>query len=213
MPRHALVPLLLALLVVPVACGYELIRYPGNTRSADGPTVVIETLENDSYDPGYEFVMTDALRREFQRRGALRVVSDPEAADWVVKGAVGPVRTIPQSASSVVLTLEYELQVTLNIRVVDQAGESMRLGSRLLNATELYLASADVEAEHKNRQEALRRCAQILAVRVHEALYETGRATASPIAEPAPEPAPAGPVTPDALRPELGAPPAQPATP
>ena len=39
-----------------------------------------------------------------------------------------------------------------------------------LTGTELYLASADLEAGRKNRREALRRVADVLAARVHDAL-------------------------------------------
>ena len=37
--------------------------------------------------------------------------------------------------------------------------------------TEIYLASSDVEAGRKNREEALRRISQILAGRIVEAIY------------------------------------------
>jgi hypothetical protein len=38
--------------------------------------------------------------------------------------------------------------------------------------TERYLASADVEATRKNRGEAMRKMAEVLAARVHDLLYE-----------------------------------------
>ena len=38
--------------------------------------------------------------------------------------------------------------------------------------TERYLASADIEATRKNRDEAMRRMANVLAARAHDMLYE-----------------------------------------
>ena len=41
-----------------------------------------------------------------------------------------------------------------------------------MKETERYLASADIEATRKNRDEALRKVAVVLAVRIHDLLYE-----------------------------------------
>ena len=49
----------------------------------------------------------------------------------------------------------------------------MAIDPRTTRETERYLASADVEALQKNRQEALRQAAALLAGRVYDALYET----------------------------------------
>jgi hypothetical protein len=46
------------------------------------------------------------------------------------------------------------------------------LDPRSLRETERYLASADVGALHRNRAEALRRLASLIAVRVHDEVFE-----------------------------------------
>ena len=40
-----------------------------------------------------------------------------------------------------------------------------------LRETEIYLASADLEAGRKNRDEALRRISGLIAARVYDAIY------------------------------------------
>ncbi len=47
--------------------------------------------------------------------------------------------------------------------------------NRALQEAEYYLASADVEAMRKNRDEAIRRVAGVLAQRVHDTLFEAVR--------------------------------------
>ena len=164
--RVALSFLLLAL----SGCGYHLLRY--GAALGDVRRVAIQTFKNDSYEPGYELVVTDALIREFMRRGALQVVRDPKLADLVLAGRVLPIRTVGRSFSAVDLALEYQVEVKLDLQVKRRDGTAVQLDENALSDSELYTASADVEAMRKNREEALHRVAGVLAERVHEALFE-----------------------------------------
>ncbi len=152
-------------------CGYRLV---GGTDELPGVrTVAIETPRNDSYEPGVEFVVADALRREFLRRGGVRLTNDPSRADLVLTGSVPDIETRGQSFSSVVLALEYEVTLTLDLEAQRPDGEALPISRSALRESELYLASADVEATRKNREEALRRLARLLAGRVHDSLSES----------------------------------------
>lgn len=167
---------LLALLLLPIAaaplagCGYELVRHADARSVAGAPTIAVATLRNDSVEPGYELEVTDAILREILRRGALAVVDDPDRADFVLSGRVEPIDTRARTFSSIVLALEYELRVTVDLRLRRPDGSEVELPPDLLTETEFYTASPDVEALRKNRQEALRRVASVLATRVHDAL-------------------------------------------
>jgi hypothetical protein len=70
----------------------------------------------------------------------------------------------------VVLALEYELTLRVELHATRADGSAVDVDSRALNETERYLASADVEAQRKNRDEALRRAASVVASRVYDAL-------------------------------------------
>ena len=48
----------------------------------------------------------------------------------------------------------------------------VRIDEESMHDTERYLASADIEATRKNRGEAMRRMAAVLAARVHDMVYE-----------------------------------------
>lgn len=149
-------------------CGYQLVRYGGSL--GDVRTVAVRTPTNESFEPGIEFVVADALRREFLRRGAARLTDDPAQADLVLTGRVLPIRTAGRSFSSVVLALEYEVTLRLDLTARRRDGSELGIDGSALRETERYLASADVEATRKNRQEALHRLSAVLAGRVHDSL-------------------------------------------
>ena len=151
-------------------CGYRLVRYDEPRPGLS--SVAIRTLENDSFEPGVELLVSDALRREFLRRGAVRVLDDADAADLVLSGAVRELRTEARSFSSVVLSLEYRVTLGLDLVARTAEGGVLAVDPTALVESELYLASADIEAQRKNREEALRRIAGVLAARLHESLYE-----------------------------------------
>ncbi len=151
-------------------CGYKFVRYQGALGDVD--SVAIETLANESYEPGIEYIVADAFRREFLRRGAVRLTDDGGGADLVLSGSVLPVETAGLSLSSVILAIEYQLTLSLAIQATRLDGTEVPIDSRALRESERYLVSGDVEATRKNREEALRRVAAVLAERVHDALAE-----------------------------------------
>ena len=164
-----LAALALVALSVP-GCGYQPVRYGGSLGEVR--SVAIRTLENDSFEPGVEFAVSEALRREFLRRGAVRVTDDPRSADLVLAGRVEHVDVTSSSFSSVLLALEYQLTVDLALAATRRDGSTVPLDETVLRESERFLASADAEAQRKNREEAVRRVASLLAGRVHDALAE-----------------------------------------
>ncbi len=154
-------------------CGYQLVRYGGSL--GDVASLAIPTLRNDSYEPGVEVVVSDALRREFLRRGAVRLLQRPGDADLVLSGSVESVEISGEAFSSVLQALEYEVHLALRLEAVRRDGRPVPMDARSLRESERYLASADLEAERKNREEAVRRVAGLLAGRVHDALAEALR--------------------------------------
>ena len=158
------------LLLVPLGCGYSVVRYGAGL--GDARRIAIHGLTNDSFEPGVEALVSDALAREFAQRGALRLVTDPATADLVIKGSVKSVVTRPRSFSSILFALEYEVRMQLALTIEQRDGTAVPIDPNALIESERYLASSDLEVTRTNRQEALRRLAGVLAGRVHDALYE-----------------------------------------
>lgn len=160
--------LLPALAVLLSGCGYKLVQYAD--ESGEQLKIAIVTLANDSHEPGVELLATEALRREILSRGGLELISNPDRADYRLRGRVLPVKTRSRSFTGVVLAREYE--ITLGVEVIIDAARKGRrsLGRERFEATEIYFASADVAVLRKNRQEALRYLSGLLAGRMHDSI-------------------------------------------
>lgn len=170
LPVLALAVLAWSLAVAPGCASYQVVG--ARTGLGDVRRVAVEPLLNRSYEPGIERMVTDALVREFQRRGGASVVRDPAGADLVLSGVVQPLLTRSRSFSSVELALEFEVELRVELVARRPDGTTVDIDRSVLRDWELYLASADVEVERKNREEALRRLSALLATRVHDALSE-----------------------------------------
>jgi len=168
--RRALCIASLLLLLAQAGCGYSVVRY--GSGLGDARRIAIRGLTNDTFEPGVEALVSDALAREFAQRGALRLVDDPASADLVIGGAVKGVETRRRSFSSILFALEYEVRIQLGLAIKRRDGSEVPIDPNALTESERYLASSDVEVTRTNRQEALRRLAGVLAGRVHDALYE-----------------------------------------
>jgi hypothetical protein len=163
---HPAAALLLVLLVALEGCSYRLVRY--GSGAEDLPRVSVVTLTNDSQEAGVESLVSEAMRREVLNRGGLRLVGDPEAADYVIRGRVHPLQTRARGFSAAVLAVEYEVTMRLDVLVDFGSGDAWKMDSETMRESEIYLASADVEVGRKNRDEALRRLSEMLAARVHD---------------------------------------------
>ena len=163
--------LLLILLALASGCGY------GFVGAADGlgevRVVSVETPRNDSFQTGAEYVVAEALRAELLRRGGATLSEDPERADLVISGRVLRVESRPRSLSSVALALEFELVLSLELEATPRGGQPLALPFGQFTERDLYIASADVEAERKNRDEVLGRVARLAATRFLDAVSLT----------------------------------------
>ncbi len=160
----------LGVLVLLSGCGYRLV----GAGLGDAGSIAIRTPANESREPGLELVVAAALRRELLRRDGARLVEDPAQASLVVSGRVLPVPRRSRSFSSTVLSLEEEVVLRLDLSVARRDGGE--IGLEDLEESERYLASADIEAHRKNRDEALRRVAVVLASRFFDVLGESREA-------------------------------------
>ena len=151
------------------ACGYKFVEAPPATGADGGALrVAVRPLTNDSFEPGIDALVTDALRREFLRRGGVRLVDNPERADIAVGGSISELETYATSVSSVSAALEQQIEVSADLHARRRDGSEVALSNTAFREWELYLLSADIEASRKNRDEALRRIAAVIATRFHE---------------------------------------------
>jgi hypothetical protein len=164
--RLVVLALALSGLTSSTGCGYRMVKAGGGLGSARSVSVV--TLRNDSSQPGVERLVSEALRKELLNRGQLRVVSNPGSADLVLRGTVYPFVILAESVSSVAGALEYSITLQLDLRVEGQDGFEFKVPD-MVNAA-IYPASADLEVTRKNRTEALRHIADVLADRALDSI-------------------------------------------
>ena len=164
------ISLALSVCLLGLGCGYRFVRYAD--PNGEIQKIAILGIANETFEPGVDHLMTEALNREFRRRKALMVVSNSQDADLVLGGEINRLETDSLSFTSISFAVEYQIRMRLSLDLKDKNGRRIPIDDHALRATEIYLASADIEVTRKNRQEALRKVTFLLASRIHDALFE-----------------------------------------
>jgi len=156
------------------SCAY---RFAGH--GSERVPVAVPTLANDSLEAGIELMLGAALRRELAGSGRFELVEKTRDDGYAVRGRVADVETVGRTFTPGVRALEYTVTVQLELTVSGPGGQSIAIDPFAQQATEVYLASTDVQLGRKNRDEALRRLAGMLAARIRRELErELDRSTA-----------------------------------
>lgn len=132
-------------------------------------TIDVTTFENDTLEPGIELMLGSALRNEFARPGLVRGVVKAASPDYTLEGQVRSVTTTSRTLTTQIRAIEFTVVVRIEPVLVRNAdGQKLKLDRLSRSADEVYLASFDLEISRKNREEALRRIAAVLADRIYD---------------------------------------------
>lgn len=132
-------------------------------------TLDVTTFENDTLEPGIELMLGSALRSEFARPGLVRGVVKAASPDYTLEGQVKSVTTSSRTLTTQIRAIEFTVVVRIEPVLVRNAdGRKLKLDRLSRSADEVYLASFDLEISRKNREEALRRIAAVLADRIYD---------------------------------------------
>jgi len=144
----------LAVAVLTASCGYRFVRpsagLPGEVKAAWVPM-----LGNLTAEAGAEVFVTQALREQLQRWGALGGPEGPARLEGSVEQVTAGVLLASPGALP-----GYQLSATLSLKLVVD-GETK--AQTRVTEREAYLSGADVLLTEANRQAALRRLAETLA--------------------------------------------------
>ncbi len=155
-----------------LGCGYR----PVGATLVLGPDVQqleIRMFENPTDEPGLEQVLGEALMEEFMRGGRLRAVpaGGSGGSQAVLRGVIQRVYVRPNSFSSVAISVEDSLEVTVNASVLRvDTGETLWEGFGL-SARQNFLSSADPLVYESNKQMAMLRVATLIAEDIHNDLF------------------------------------------
>jgi len=140
--------LYLALSLSLSACGYQF-RVEGAGPTIGGatttssptsppPRLVVQTLENKSFEPNLETRYTNYLRHEFSSGSGAQVVPESEAADLVLSGQILSV-SLPTLSFSQRTTLESRAEVTVMVKVEETRTKRVVWTQTAKGSSEFYV--------------------------------------------------------------------------
>lgn len=160
--------LFLALLA---GCGYQF-RVEGAGPTIGGaettssptsppPRLVIQALENKSFEPNLETRYTNYLRHEFSSGSGAQIVSDTEAADLVLSGQILSV-TLPTLSFSQTTTLESRAEVVVIVKVEETRTQRLVWAQTAKGASEFFV-TPDLQFNRVLQNRALEQAGRFIA--------------------------------------------------
>lgn len=161
----------LACLVLMVGCGYQF-RVEGagptigsgtatSSPTSPPPRLVVQTLENKSFEPNLESRYTNYLRHEFSSGSGAQVVPESEAADLVLSGQILSV-SLPTLSFSQTTTLESRAEVVVVIKVEETRTHRVVWTQMAKGASEFYVTS-DLQFNRVLQNRALEQAGRFIA--------------------------------------------------
>lgn len=115
-------PALLILVLVLSGCGYALVG-KGNFLPADAKTVQIPTFVNRTTRVELEQRVTRAVAEEMVSRSGLRLVSEADGSDLIVKGIITSFGINPVAFDEQGRATQYQITVRASIQLLDHRAE------------------------------------------------------------------------------------------
>jgi hypothetical protein len=159
-----------ALLVSPAGCGYHFAERT-DAIPAELKTVAIPLWKNETAEPGVETIFTNAMVKEFARKGWLDPVSTA-AADTILEGRIETIDVQPVSFSSVAIELEDRVSVVASVTLKRKKDESILWSSSRVIGSEVYDSTPDFNVDLRNREQALRKVAVDMAASVQDQIFQ-----------------------------------------
>ena len=161
----------LACLALLVGCGYQFrVEGAGPTigsatatpsPTSPPPRLVVQTLENKSFEPNLESRYTNYLRHEFSSGSGAQVVPESEAADLVLSGQILSV-SLPTLSFSQTTTLESRAEVVVIIKVEETRTHRVVWTQMAKGASEFYVTS-DLQFNRALQNRALEQAGRFIA--------------------------------------------------
>ena len=158
-----------ALLLSTADCGYHFAERT-DAIPAELKTVAIPLWKNETAEPGIETIFTNAMVKEFARKGWLKPVA-PGAADTILEGRIETIDVQPVSFSSVAIELEDRVSVVASVTLKRKKDDAILWSSSRLLGAEVYDSTPDFNVDLRNREQALRKVAGDVAASVHDQIF------------------------------------------
>jgi hypothetical protein len=171
---HAALPSFLAILLFSGCAGYQ-VGSIKPTPMANVRTVAVPTFKNDTLEPRVEVLLANTLIKQIQQDGTYKV-ADEKNADALIECTLDEIERKPQRSvrGDVLLTREYELQISIRYRVVDRKTGQDLMSRKVSGHTNFFVSgtnalSADVlQDERQALPIAMEEAAQHLVAQISE---------------------------------------------
>ena len=161
----------LACLALLVGCGYQF-RVEGagptigsttavSSSTSPPPRLIVQTLENKSFEPNLETRYTNYLRHEFSSGSGAQIVADSEAADLVLSGQILSV-IMPTLSFSRTTTLESRTEVVVVVKVEETRTKRVVWTQTAKGASEFFVTS-DLQFNRVLQNRALEQAGRFIA--------------------------------------------------
>jgi outer membrane lipopolysaccharide assembly protein LptE/RlpB len=154
--------LALPILLLLSGCGYALVG-TGNVLDPAFKTLYVPAFVNRTTRVELEQRVTQAVSDEFVSRGRLRLVTDPKAADIVLRGSMDSFNLAPVGFEQGRAT-QYQISITANIELLDHRHEDKVLWKNdQYRFVENYEVSLDTTGSFDQETRAITEIAQRFA--------------------------------------------------
>ena len=154
-----------------VSCGYQF-RVEGVGPTIGGatatssftspvPRLIVQTLENKSFEPNLEIRYTNYLRHEFSSGSGAQIVTDTEEADLVLSGQILSV-SVPTLSFSQTTTLESRTEVLVIVKVEETRTKRLVWAQAAKGASEFYV-TPDLQFNRVLQNRALEQAGRFIA--------------------------------------------------
>jgi len=123
--------------------------------------LVVQTLENKSFEPNLETRYTNYLRHEFSSGSGAQIVTDSEPADLVLSGQILSV-IVPTLSFSRTTTLESRTEVVVTVKVEETRTKRVVWTQTAKGASEFYVTS-DLQFNRVLQNRALEQAGRFIA--------------------------------------------------
>jgi len=140
---------LMASLLLAGCAGYRVGPTAGQTAGAR--SILVPPTRNTTLQPRLIQPVTQALRRALQQDGTLRLETESSPTDLLLETTIQDYERIPRAfqRGDVITVQEYELRMTVHVKVTERASNETVLSRQVVGRTSLFVGDDQTSAERQ----------------------------------------------------------------
>lgn len=142
-------PLLMAGVLLAGCAGYRL--GPTGGQTAGARSILVPPTRNTTLEPRLSQPVTQALRRQLQQDGTLRLETESGLTDLLLESTIEDYERLPMAfqRGDVITVQEYELRMTVHVKLTERASNKIVLDRRIVGRTSLLVEANQNSSERQ----------------------------------------------------------------